>query len=164
MKNGVFILIWVVRLLQLLLLKESKIEIQHMMRECSELESIGDSCFNIARTISRKRQNSEDDFTENQYQHIHSMMKLIEESLNQMAIVIKQGEERYVDINKSYNIEHEINNYRTQLKTQNIQDINNKLYDYQLGVFYMDLISECEKLGDYIINVIEVSGLKERRF
>ncbi|MBR3546240.1 MAG: Na/Pi cotransporter family protein [Bacteroidaceae bacterium] len=143
---------------------ESKIEIQHMMRECSELESIGDSCFNIARTISRKRQNSEDDFTENQYQHIHSMMKLIEESLNQMAIVIKQGEERYVDINKSYNIEHEINNYRTQLKTQNIQDINNKLYDYQLGVFYMDLISECEKLGDYIINVIEVSGLKERRF
>ena len=92
------------------------------------------------------------------------MMKLIEESLNQMAIVIKQGEERYVDINKSYNIEHEINNYRTQLKTQNIQDINNKLYDYQLGVFYMDLISECEKLGDYIINVIEVSGLKERRF
>ena len=69
-----------------------------------------------------------------------------------------------MDINKSYNIEHEINNYRTQLKTQNIQDINNKLYDYQLGVFYMDLISECEKLGDYIINVIEVSGLKERRF
>lgn len=143
---------------------ESKIDIQHMLRECSELESIGDSCFNIARTISRKRQYSEEDFTENQYQHIHSMMKLTEESLNQMAVVIKQGEHRYVDLNKSYNMEHEINNYRTQLKTQNILDIDNKLYGYQIGVFYMDLISECEKLGDYVINVIEASGLKERKF
>ena len=143
---------------------ESKIDIQHMLRECSELESIGDSCFNIARTISRKRQYSEEDFTDSQYQHIHSMMKLTEESLNQMAVVIKQGDHRYVDLNKSYNMEHEINNYRTQLKTQNILDIDNKLYGYQIGVFYMDMISECEKLGDYVINVIEASGLKERKF
>jgi len=143
---------------------ESKMDIQHMMRVCSELESIGDSCFNIARTISRKRQNSQEDFTESQYQHIHSMMKLTEEGLNQMAVAIEQGENRYVDLNKSYNMEHEINNYRTQLKTQNILDINNKLYDYQIGVFYMDLISECEKLGDYVINVIEASGLKDKKF
>ena len=58
---------------------------------------------------------------------------------------------------------HQINNYRTQLKNQNVVDINNKLYDYNIGIFYMDVISECEKLGDYVINVIEASGLVEKK-
>ena len=134
-----------------------------MMRECDELESIGDSCFNIARTIRRKRQHSSVDFTEKQYEHIHNMMQLTEEAIQQMAVVIEHGEHRYVDLNKSYNTEHEINNYRTQLKNQNIADISSQLYDYQIGVFYMDLIAECEKLGDYVINVIEASGIKEKK-
>ena len=142
---------------------ESKQDIQRMMRVCSELESIGDSCFNLARTISRKRQYAAEDFTEKQYQHIGSMMTLTAEALNQMGNVIEQGEHRRVDLNTNYNTEHEINNYRNQLKTQNVVDINNKLYDYQMGVFYMDIISECEKLGDYVINVIEASGLKDRK-
>ncbi len=142
---------------------ESKMEIQHMMRVCDELESVGDSCFNIARTISRKRQHSQEDFTPKQYEHILNMMQLTEVAMNQMAVVIQYGEHRYVDLNKSYNTEHEINNYRTQLKSQNIVDVSNQLYDYQIGVYYMDLISECEKLGDYIINVIEASGIKEKK-
>ena len=142
---------------------ESKMEIQHMLRVCDELESVGDSCYNIARTISRKRQHSTNDFTEKQYEHIHNMMSLVEEALSQMAVVIEYGEQRFVDLNKNYNTEHEINNYRTQLKNQNIVDISNQLYDYQLGVFYMDIISECEKLADYLINVIEASGIKEKK-
>ncbi len=142
---------------------ESKQEIQHMMRVCDELESVGDSCYNLARTMSRKRKNSTSDFTEKQYEHIHNMMSLTEEALSQMAVVIEQGEHRYVDLNKNYNTEHEINNYRSQLKDQNIVDINNKLYDYQTGVYYMDIISECEKLGDYVINVIEASGIREKK-
>lgn len=142
---------------------ESKTEIQRMLRVVSEMESIGDSCYNLARTISRKRNHTEKDFTEKQYEHINSMFNLDEDALNQMAVIIKYGEQRYVDVNKSYNMEHEINNYRTQLKNQNIIDINNQLYDYQMGVYYMDLISECEKLGDYIINVIEASGIKEKK-
>ena len=60
-----------------------------------------------------------------------------------------------VDPNVSFNIEQEINNYRDQLKTQNVMDINNREYGYQMGVHYMDLIAECEKLGDYVINVVE---------
>lgn len=143
---------------------ESKVEIQHMMRVCSELESIGDSCYNLARTMSRKRQYAEEDFTEKQYQHIHSMMGLTAEALREMSVVIEQEGHKYVDLNMNYNTEHEINNYRNQLKNQNVVDINNKLYDYQTGVFYMDIISECEKLGDYVINVIEATGMKERRF
>lgn len=139
---------------------ESKVEIQHMMRVCSELESIGDSCFNLARTMSRKRQYAAEDFTDKQYQHIHSMMGLTSEALREMSVVIEQSGYKYVDLNMNYNTEHEINNYRTQLKNQNVVDINNKLYDYQTGVFYMDIISECEKLGDYVINVIEATGTK----
>ncbi len=142
---------------------ESKVEIQHMMRVCSELESIGDANYNLARSISRKRLYGTEPFTEMQLQHIHSMMQLTADAISQMAEVIEQGDNRYVDLNRSFNTEHEINNYRNQLKNQNVVDINNKLYDYQTGVFYMDIISECEKLGDYVINVIEASGLKEKR-
>ena len=141
---------------------ESKVEIQRMMRMCGELESIGDSVYHVARTISRKRQYGKEDFTEKQYQHIHSMMQLTRGAMELMQSTIEQGDHRYVDLNRNYNTEHEINNYRNQLKNQNITDINNKLYDYQTGVFYMDLIAECEKIGDYVINVIDASGLKEK--
>lgn len=142
---------------------ESKTEIQHMLRVVSELESIGDACYNLARSMSRKRQHAQQDFTEKQYEHLHNIMSLCEEAIEQMNVVVKYGEQRYVDLNKSYNLEHEINNYRTQLKNQNIVDINNHLYDYQMGVFYMDLVSECEKFGDYIINVIEATGIREKK-
>ena len=142
---------------------ESKTEIQHMLRVVSELESIGDSCYNLARSMSRKRQYSQEDYTDKLKDHIHNIMDLDVQALDQMCIVVKYGEQRYVDINKSDNLEHEINNYRNQLKNQNIIDINNRLYDYQMGVFYMDIVSECEKLGDYIINVIEASGIKEKK-
>ena len=142
---------------------ESKTEIQHMLRVVSELESIGDSCYNLARSMSRKRQYSQEDYTDKLKEHIHNIMDLDDQALEHMCLVVKFGEQRYVDINKSYNLEHEINNYRNQLKNQNIIDINNRLYDYQMGVFYMDIVSECEKLGDYIINVIEASGIREKK-
>lgn len=134
---------------------DSKMQIQCMLREVTEIESIGDSCYNLARTISRKRRHSQEDFTEQQMEHMHNMMSLDDEALKQMVTIVEHGESQNVDINRSYNIEHEINNYRNQLKEQNIININNKLYDYQMGVYYMDIISECEKLGDYVINVIE---------
>lgn len=141
---------------------ESKVEIQHMMRQVSELESIGDSCYNLARTIRRKRQRSStEDFTEKQYEHIHNMLNLADSALTQMIYIVKSTELKESDVNKSQNIEIEINNYRKQLKSQNIVDINDKLYDYQMGVYYMDMISECEKLGDYVINVIEIAGPKK---
>ena len=142
---------------------ESKTEIQRMLRVVSEMESIGDACYNLARTLNRKRNHTTDDFTEKQYEHISSMLDLDDDALSQMNVIIKYGEQRYVDVNKSYNIEHEINNYRTQLKNQNVIDVNNQLYGYQIGIYYMDLISECEKLGDYVINVIEASGIKEKK-
>lgn len=143
---------------------ESKSEIQRMLREVTEIESVCDSCYNIARTINRKRKHSQLDFTESQYNHIHSMMTLVDDALAQMQIVIARNEFQHVDFNKSFNIENEINNYRSQLKNQNIIDVNNHEYDYQMGVYYMDIIGECEKLGDYVVNVVEASGdVKEKK-
>ena len=130
---------------------ESKLQIRAMLREVTEIESIGDSCYNLARTINRKRQTNQD-FTEKQYEHIHFMMKLTDDALAQMIVVVEKPEHQSIDINKSFNIENEINNYRNQLKNQNILDVNNKEYDYQMGVYYMDIIAECEKLGDYVVN------------
>ena len=142
---------------------ESKLQIRAMLREVTEIESIGDSCYNLARTINRKRQTNQD-FTEKQYEHIHFMMKLTEDALAQMIVVVEKPEHQSIDINKSFNIENEINNYRNQLKNQNILDVNNKEYDYQMGVYYMDIIAECEKLGDYVVNVVEASSdVKEKK-
>ena len=142
---------------------ESKLQIRAMLREVTEIESIGDSCYNLARTINRKRQTNQD-FTEKQYEHIHFMMKLTNDALAQMIVVVEKPEHQSIDINKSFNIENEINNYRNQLKNQNILDVNNKEYDYQMGVYYMDIIAECEKLGDYVVNVVEASSdVKEKK-
>ena len=133
---------------------ETKAKIRAMLREVSELESIGDACYNMARTISRKYNGKQDHFNDKQYSHIHQMMTLTDNSLTEMNKLIGGRKESY-DVNHTFNIEHEINNFRNQLKAQNINDINNHEYTYAVGTIYMDLINECEKLGDYVVNVVE---------
>ena len=133
---------------------DTKAKIRAMLREVSELESIGDSCFNMARTINRKYATKEDHFVESQYGHLYQMMNLTEQALTQMNQLMGGRKEAY-NINRTKNIENEINNFRNQLKAQNIVDINNHEYTYAVGTIYMDLINECEKLGDYVVNVVE---------
>ena len=133
---------------------DTKAKIRAMLREISELESIGDACYNMARTISRKYNGKEDHFVEKQYDHLHQMMELTDQSLTQMNRLMGGRKESF-DVNRTFNIEHEINNYRNQLKSQNITDINNHQYTYAVGTIYMDIINECEKLGDYVVNVVE---------
>ena len=133
---------------------DTKAKIRAMLREISELESIGDSCFNMARTISRKYQGKEDHFNEAQYNHLHQMMELTNNALTLMNKLMAGRKESF-DINRTINTENEINNYRNQLKQQNIVDVNNHEYTYAVGTIYMDLVSECEKLADYVVNVVE---------
>ena len=132
---------------------ETKAKIRAMLREISEIESIGDSCYNIARTLNRKLKGKED-FTESQYEHLHQMFELTDDALSQMQILFL-GRKDELDANRSFNIENEINNYRNQLKSQNINDVNNHEYTYAIGTMYMDIVQECEKLGDYVVNVVE---------
>ena len=132
---------------------DTKAKIRAMLREISEIESIGDSCYNIARTINRRIKGKED-FTQDQYEHMHQMMELTNQALSQMIATLV-GHKSDNDVNRSFNIENEINNYRSQLRSQNINDVNNHLYTYAIGTIYMDIIQECEKLGDYVVNVVE---------
>lgn len=132
---------------------DTKEKVRDMLREIAEIESIGDSCFNIARTISRLR-SSKEEFTENQYDNIKQMFELTDDALSQMSVVLIKYK-REVDVNRTFAIESDINNYRAQLRTQNINDINEHKYSYTAGTLYMDIIQECEKLGDYIVNVVE---------
>ena len=132
---------------------DSKAKIRAMMREITEIESIGDSCFNIARTINRKFDGKED-FTDKQYEHITEMMQLTDNALTEMNALML-GRKDSFDANRSFNIENEINNYRNQLRSQNINDVNSHEYTYAMGTMYMDIINECEKLGDFVVNVVE---------
>ena len=132
---------------------ETKAKIRAMLREISEIESIGDSCFNIARTLNRRFKGKED-FITSQYEHMHQMMELTDDSLTQMNVLLLGRKDNF-DVNRSFNIENEINNYRNQLRNQNINDVNDHEYSYAIGTMYMDIVGECEKLGDYVINVIE---------
>lgn len=132
---------------------ETKAKIRGMLRQITELESIGDSCYNLARTINR-RFNSKEDFTVKQYDRLNQMMELTDSALTQMN-VLYNGRRENLDANRSFNIENEINNYRNQLKNQNLSDVNSHEYTYTIGTMYMDIINECEKLGDYVVNVVE---------
>ena len=132
---------------------ETKEKVRSMLREISELESIGDACYNIARTCSRLV-NSKEDFTQEQYDHIHQMFELTDDALTQMNRILV-GHRQDNDVNRSFNIENEINNYRNQLRSQNINDVNDHKYTYAVGTMYMDIIQECERLGDYVVNVVE---------
>ena len=141
---------------------DTKAKIRAMLREISEIESIGDACYNMARTISRKVQGKQEHFNEQQYEHMHQMMELTDNALTQMNTLMGGRKESF-DVNRSFNIENEINNYRNQLKSQNISDINNHEYTYAVGTIYMDIINECEKLGDYVVNVVEARmGLRQK--
>ena len=132
---------------------ETKGKIRAMMREISELESIGDACYNCARILNRRHKSSED-YTEHQLQSIKNMFRLVNNALVAMNEMFTKPKEA-IDANRSFNIESEMNNFRDLIKTQNVADVDNHVYTYSVGSMYMDLINECEKLGDYVVNVVE---------
>ena len=131
---------------------ESKTALQCMLKEISEIESMGDACYNMARAINRKFRTKED-FTEEQMQHIKHIMQLCDNAMTHMIGVLNDVPQ--VDVNRTLNFENEINDYRKLLKEKNVADIESQKYSYQMGVHYMDVVNDCEKLGDYIVNVVE---------
>ncbi|NDV47315.1 Na/Pi cotransporter family protein [Paludibacter sp. 221] len=135
--------------------EDGKHQLQNMLRVVSEIESIGDSCYNLARVIMRKR-DDKSVYTDEMNDNINLMMNLVEQALQQMKKILKQDQPvSDEDYNRSENLENEINNFRNQLKLQNVNDVKEQKYDYQASVTYMDMIVECEKMGDYIVNVVE---------
>lgn len=134
---------------------DAKMRIATMLNFVGELESIADSCNNIARTLVRKEE-AHAHFTEENYKNIDTMFKYVSEAMsNMIAVLCDLDNVTDDDLRRSYNKEREINNYRNLLRTENIENINQKKYPYQAGIFYMDLVGEAEKMGDFIINIID---------
>lgn len=132
---------------------ETKLKIRSMMREIGELESVGDSCFSLARIMRRKRDHKL--WFNDEINHgILQMYELIDEALTQMNIVLS-GRLEEININATAGIEQRINDLRNSLKKQNIANLDNQTYSYELGTVLNDLIEECEQTGDYIVNVVE---------
>ncbi len=132
---------------------DTKVKIRQMMREVSELESIGDACYKLARTMNRLQETGQE-LTKEQLARLKAIMTLCNDALTQMNHVM-HGHRSEHDIHNSYRIENEINQMRQQMKTENIRSVNEREYGYAIGTFYIDLINECEKLGDYVINVVQ---------
>lgn len=132
---------------------DTKDKIRQMMREISELESISDSCYNLARSFNRRKEMNME-FTPEITENVHAMMQLTDDALKEMNLLIK-GPREQQNMNETFRIENEINTLRNRLKAENINNVDNRKYDYALGTMYIDIISECEKLGDYVVNVVE---------
>ena len=141
---------------------DAKRQVQRMLREVDDLESIGDCCFSLARTLSRKQENCPEPFNPEQFEQILRMEHLVSEALNLMTDTLQQPEGEGHDISRSYAIEDEINALRTQVRDDNLQHIATSQYDYKLGAFYIDYINGLEKLGDYIINVVQSKARQTR--
>ena len=133
----------------------SKNHITQMLREVDELESIGDSMYHLARTLSRKRKLEESAFTELQMADIKRMIDLTDKALSQMYFIITEEHHDNIDLTPCYKTEEQINDLRYACREENLKAVNSGKYSYRLGTFYNDFIAECEKVGDYVINVVE---------
>ena len=133
---------------------ESKKQVQTKLRIISEVESIGDSCYNIARILQRKRE-QEVEFSKHISEQLQTMFELVDRAMSQMEHCLNDDNFQLSELHKSQNFENEINNLRNQLKTQNVEDVKDGKYPYNISTLYMDIVVECEKIGDYIINVGE---------
>ena len=132
---------------------QTKRKIRQMMREISELESVGDACYKLAKTIDRKQESGKV-FVKHQNEQLQAFMTLCERALRQMNTVM-HGRRSDHDIKETYRIENDINQMRKRLKEENVFAVNDHEYDYSVGTLYVDMINELEKLGDYVVNVVE---------
>ena len=131
----------------------TKMKVRQMMREISELESIGDACYHLARTLNRHHESGRS-FTTELLDNLLRIMALTNDALTQMNNIMT-GHSREHDIKDTFRIENELNQLRNRLKTENIRSVNEHEYDYAIGTAYTDLVNECEKLGDYVVNVVQ---------
>ena len=128
--------------------------IQGMFKVIGELESIGDSGQNIGNILQRSfKHNSVLD--NSMRAKVRNMMKLVFKGFDVMEENIKLGYENLEDISNAQLIEDQINEYRGNLKEEHLSNLENHSYNYSKGSFFMDLINECEKVGDFMINISE---------
>lgn len=132
---------------------DTKEKTRVILRQIGELESIGDACYKMARMIAHMRENKEN-FTDEQYAKLHDMFRLVNEALVQMIIVVT-GRREDLSLDDSISIENDINELRDRLRIDTVVGVNSHKYSYSLGTLYTDIVADCEKIGDYVMNIVE---------
>ena len=132
---------------------DTKDKTRVMLRQIGELESIGDACYKMARTVMHLRENKED-FTAVQYARLHDMLGLVNEAVAQMIVVVS-GRRKDLMLADSLSIENDINELRNQLRGETVMGVDAHQYSYFLGTLYNDIVADCEKIGDYVMNIVE---------
>ena len=132
---------------------DTKDKTRVMLRQIGELESIGDACYKMARTVMHLRENKED-FTAVQYAKLHDMLGLVNEAVAQMIVVVS-GRRKDLLLADSLSIENDINELRNQLRGETVMGVDAHQYSYFLGTLYNDIVADCEKIGDYVMNIVE---------
>ena len=132
---------------------DTKEKVRMMLRQIGELESIGDACFKIGRTVRHLRKGKED-LTATQYTMIHDMLRLVNEAVVQMIVVVS-GRRKDLSLSDSLSIEKDINEMRDVIRVETANNVNAHQCSYALGTLYGDIVADCEKIGDYVINVVE---------
>ena len=136
----------------------TKMHIAQMLREVDELESVGDSMYHLARTLSRKRQHEPSPFTNEQKAHMEEMLNLTDKALDNMHSILLDNPSDPVDLQNAYGMENQLNDFRSKCRDENLEAVNTGVYNYRLGTFYNDFIGECERIGDYVINVVQAEN------
>lgn len=136
----------------------TKMHIAQMLREVDELESVGDSMYHLARTLSRKRQHEPSSFTDEQKAHMEEMLNLTDKALSNMHSILLDNTSEPVDLKNAYGMESQLNDFRSKCRDENLEAVNTGVYNYRLGTFYNDFIGECERIGDYVINVVQAEN------
>lgn len=136
----------------------TKMHIAQMLREVDELESVGDSMYHLARTLSRKRQHEPSPFTDEQKAHMEEMLNLTDKALGNMHSILLDNTSEPVDLKNAYGMESQLNDFRSKCRDENLEAVNTGVYNYRLGTFYNDFIGECERIGDYVINVVQAEN------
>ena len=136
----------------------TKMHIAQMLREVDELESVGDSMYHLARTLSRKRQHEPSPFTKEPKAHMEEMLNLTDKALGNMHSILLDNTSDPVDLKNAYGMESQLNDFRSKCRDENLEAVNTGVYNYRLGTFYNDFIGECERIGDYVINVVQAEN------
>ena len=136
-------------------------QITQMMRQIDELESIGDSFFHLGRTLQSKRLNESAEFTYSQTEQMTEMLNLAEKAMDEMRTVMNRPDDASVNLKDNYEIENMLNELRNKCRQENFNALSKGEYNYRLGVFFNDFIAECEKIGDYVINVVQAEKQAE---
>lgn len=131
----------------------TSVQIKAMYKIIGELESLGDSGESISRILSRRNIHHKD-FDESTMKHLMNMVDAVDEAYEAMITNLNAAHKQTLtDISNAYNAEEHINSLRNNLRDAEIEDIEDGGKNYQTSVYYIDIVNELERMGDFIINI-----------